>query len=201
MKNKAVDAYIKNAPDFSKPILEHLRELVHKACPDIEEQIKWGSPFFDYNGTVCNMSAFKNHTGFGFWKMSLMKDPKKLFGNKMEAAGSIGKITELKQLPSDKILIAYIKEAVELNKSGAKVVVRKNPTVKISVPAYLKKELAKNKKASAYFDSLSPSHRKEYLEWITGAKTEATREKRIAKMLLMLADAKHFHWKYEPDKK
>ncbi len=199
-KLKAVDDYINNAPDYAWPILKHLRELVHKACPGIDEQIKWGSPFFDYKGTVCNMSAFKNHIGFGFWKMSLMKDPQKLFEQKLDAAGSLGKITKMSQLPSDKILIAYIKEAVELNEKGAKVVATKHPKANIPVPAYLKRELAANKKAAAYFASLSDSHRREYLEWVTGAKTEPTREKRVKQMLQMLSEEKHHNWKYEQRK-
>src|SRR5580765_6471999 len=115
--DKRIDQYIEEKADFAKPILKHIRELVHKACPDVEETIKWGMPYFDYHGsTVCGIAAFKEHCTFLFWKASLMKDPEKIFQiSDREAMGHFGRITSMKDLPSDKILIAYIKEAAKLN--------------------------------------------------------------------------------------
>ncbi|MBA2563407.1 MAG: DUF1801 domain-containing protein, partial [Chitinophagaceae bacterium] len=105
-----IDAYINKAAPFAQPILHHIRQLVHKACPQVEETIKWSFPHFDYKGMLCNMAAMKQHCSFGFWKASLMADPEKLL-NKIgnTGMGSFGKITSLNDLPSDKILVSYIK--------------------------------------------------------------------------------------------
>jgi hypothetical protein len=67
-----IDDYIAKSQDFARPILEHLRDLVHKACPEVEETMKWSFPHFDYKGMMCSMAAFKQHCAFGFWKASLI---------------------------------------------------------------------------------------------------------------------------------
>ena len=95
-----IDAYIAKAGDFAKPVLTHLRELVHQAWPDVVETIKWGFPFFDYKGTLCNMAAFKEHASFGFWKAAMLKDEHKVIAKGDDAAaGSLGKIYTLADLP------------------------------------------------------------------------------------------------------
>lgn len=197
-KDNRVDQYIAKSPDYAKPILMHIRDLVHKTCPDIQETIKWGMPSFDYKGPFFSMAAFKNHAVFGFWKAALMKDPVLMQNAKSESAmGHSGKLTSLKDLPSDKKMIAYLKEAMKLNDDGIKLPPRK-PTVKkdIVVPDYMAKALGKNKKAQTTFDIFSPSHKREYIEWITEAKTEETRDKRIATMLEWLEEGKSRNWKY-----
>lgn len=191
-----IDAYIAKSADFAKPVLNHIRKLVHKACPDVVENIKWGFPFFEYKGPLCSMNAFKAHCGFGFWKAKLIPDPKGLLAG--ESAGSMGKITSLKDLPSDKIILDFIKVAMRLNDEGVKATpVKKAPKKDIPVPEDVKKLLSKNKKAAATFEAFSPSHRREYLEWILEAKTEETRNKRIATMLEWLAEGKARNWKYQ----
>jgi uncharacterized protein YdeI (YjbR/CyaY-like superfamily) len=197
-KDNRVDQYIAKSPEYAKPILMHIRDLVHKTCPDIQETIKWGMPSFDYKGPFFSMAAFKNHAVFGFWKASLMKDPVLMENAKSESAmGHSGKLTSLKDLSSDKTMIAYLKEAMKLNDDGIKLPPRK-PTAKkdIVVPDYMTKALAKNKKAQTAFDIFSPSHKREYIEWITEAKTEETRDKRIAMMLEWLDEGKSRNWKY-----
>ena len=67
-----IDAYIAKSADFARPILTRLRGLVHQACPQIEETIKWGFPHFEYKGIVASMAAFKQHASFGFWKGTLL---------------------------------------------------------------------------------------------------------------------------------
>lgn len=200
-KEKKVDAYIAKSADFAKPILNHIRELVHKACPDVEEKMKWSMPFFDYKGEMmCSMAAFKQHAAFSFWKAALMKDPVLIENAKSETAmGHLGKITSLKDLPSDKKMTAWIKEAMMLNDKGIKVPARAKTTDKkdIPVPDYFAKALAKNKKAKQVFDNFAPSHRKEYLMWVTEAKTEETRNKRMATALEWIAEGKGKNWKYE----
>lgn len=198
-KDKRIDAYIAKAPEYSQPILKHLRGVVHKAYPDVEETLKWGMPSFLSHGAIlCGMAAFKKHSVFMFWKMSLIKDPHKLFSEKESAMGSLGKITSLKDVPSSKILSAYIKEAVALNEKGIKVVRKpaSNEKKTLVVPSYFKKEIAENKKAQKTFDAFSYSNKKEYVEWITEAKTEATREKRMATALEWMAEGKIRNWKY-----
>jgi uncharacterized protein YdeI (YjbR/CyaY-like superfamily) len=191
-----INAYIEKSADFAQPILVHLRKLVHKACPDIVETMKWSMPHFDYKGVVCHMAAFKKHCAFGFWKQSLMETD--AFPKNKTAMGSFGRITSLKDLPSDKVMIGLVHQAIELNEKGIKTP-QKKPTEKreLVVPDILKNALAKNKKAKERFDNFSYSHRKEYVEWITEAKTEPTREKRLATTIEWLAEGKSRNWKYE----
>jgi uncharacterized protein YdeI (YjbR/CyaY-like superfamily) len=201
-KEKKIDAYIARSADFAKPILNHIRELVHKACPDVEEKVKWGMPFFDYKGgPLCHMASFKQHAVMGFWKAALMKDPVLVENAKSESAmGHLGRITSLKDMPSDKKIAAWIKEAMALNDKGIKLPAKK-PTEKekkeLIIPDYFTKALAKNKKAKQVFDNFAYSHKKEYLGWITEAKTEETRNKRMETALEWIAEGKGRNWKYE----
>jgi uncharacterized protein YdeI (YjbR/CyaY-like superfamily) len=200
-KEKAIDGYIAKSANFAKPILMHIRELVHKACPDVEEKMKWSFPHFDYKGEMmCSMAAFKQHAVFGFWKAPLMKDKILVENAKSEVAmGHLGKLTSVKDLPSDKKMTAWIKEAMKLNDEGIKVPSKARGVEKkeLVVPDYFGKLLLKNKKAKQVFDNFSYSHRKEYLEWITDAKTEETRNSRMATALEWLAEGKGRHWKYQ----
>ena len=200
IKEKKIDAYIAKSADFAKPILLHIRELVHKACPDVEEKMKWSMPFFDYKGEMlCHMASFKQHAVMGFWKASLMKDSILVENAKSETAmGHLGKITSLKDLPSDKKITAWIKEAMALTDKGIKLPAKEKPaaTKALAVPDYFTKALAKNKKAKQVFEKFPPSHKKEYLIWITEAKTEETRNKRMATALEWIAEGKGRNWKY-----
>ncbi len=177
-RDKRIDAYIVKAQPFAWPILEHLRELVHKACPDVEESIKWSFPHFNYKGEMmCSMASFKQHCAFGFWKAALMKDKTLLANAKGETAmGHLGRITRLKDLPSDATIIRYLKEAMKLNDAGVKVEKKKRISInELVIPDYFVKELNKNKAALMTFVAFSPSNKKEYVRWITEAKTETTR--------------------------
>ena|SRR5579871_992271 len=195
-----IDAYIEKSAEFARPILSHLRKLVHKACPTATETVKWGMPFFEYNGSLlCNMAGFKQHCSFGFWNASQMKDANsKLQVKDRGAMGNFDRISSVKDLPSDKEMLGYIKEAVTLIDKGVKKpVVKKAPKPELPVPPELVAALKKNKKAQAAFDAFPPSHRREYVEWITEAKTEATREKRLATTLEWLTEGKSRMWKYQ----
>ena len=199
-KEKAIDAYIAKSADFAKPVMKHIRELVHKTCPDVEEKMKWSFPHFDYKGEMmCSMAAFKQHMAFGFWKAKLMKDPILVANAKTEVAmGHLGRITSLKDLPSDKKMIAWIKEAMKLNEQGIKVAKPKPPGNKeLIVPGYFTKTLATNKKAKQVFDEGSYSFKKEYVIWVAEAKTEETRNSRMATALEWMAEGKARNWKYE----
>ncbi len=157
----AVDAYIEKAQPFARPILRKLREVMHKACPEIEEKIKWGVPAFDHKGPLAGMAAFKAHASFGFCKAKLMKDPQRLF-NPDEKGGMWGaRIANVKDLPPEKVLIAYIKEAIALNEKGIKAT--REPTSKPvpKMPAHMLAALKKNKPALQTFEAFPPSHKRE----------------------------------------
>ena len=194
-KDPRVDAYIAKSADFAQPILKHLRKLVHKADPGIQETVKWGMPSFVDEGIVCQMAAFKQHAAFGFWKGKLILDSR---GRRVDAMGSFGRITTLKDLPSDAKLLGYIKKAVKLNQEGVKVKAQaKRKATPLRVPSDLNKALKLTPKAAATFKALSTSHRNEYVEWITGAKQRTTREKRLATTLKWLVEGKNYNWRYE----
>jgi uncharacterized protein YdeI (YjbR/CyaY-like superfamily) len=195
-KDNRVDAYIAKSADFAKPILTHLRELVHASCPEVEETMKWSFPNFMYKGMLCSMASFKEHCSFGFWKHSLILGERE--GKAAEGAGSLGKITKLADLPPKKVLAGYIKDAMKLNETGIKKPAppKKKVARELTVPDDLASALKKNAKAQAAFEGFSPSHKREYIEWITEAKTEATRTRRLETTLEWLAEGKPRNWKY-----
>jgi uncharacterized protein YdeI (YjbR/CyaY-like superfamily) len=197
-KDSRVDAYISSAPDFAKPILNHLRALVHTACPEVEETMKWSRPHFLHKGLLCGMSAFKEHCAFGFWLAEKILGEQGKWSAQNEGMGHFGRITSLADLPGDKELVAFIKKAVELNELGVKrpAAPRTAGNRELIVPDYITSALKKNPKARAAFEAFSYSHKKEYLEWITEAKREETRQKRIETMLVWLAEGKSRNWKY-----
>lgn len=197
VREPRIDAYIAKSAEFARPILEHLREVIHAACPSVEETLKWGHPTFEYKGILCNFAAFKQHATFGFWKGQLILDKD---GNRAdEAWGQFGRLTKVSDLPSKKVLTGFIKEAMRLNDEGVKAphTQRSKEKKPVVVPEILKKALAKNAKARAAFENFSPSHQREYCEWIDEAKTDATKERRLATTLEWLVEGKHRNWKYE----
>jgi uncharacterized protein YdeI (YjbR/CyaY-like superfamily) len=199
--NPLIDTYIKNTAAFAQPILQHLRKLVHATCPGVKEEMKWGFPHFSYkNDMMCSMAAFKHHAAFGFWKATLMKDPLLLQLAKSEVAmGHIGKITNLKDLPNDKKIISWIKNAMALNDEGIKMPGKKKDTApkELEIPTYFTTALQQYKKAFLIFDNYPYSQKKEYVQWITEAKTEATRNKRMTTAITWIAEGKYRNWQYE----
>ena len=198
-KDERIDAYINNAEDFAKPILRHLRSIVHKACPNVEETMKWSFPHFDYRGVMCSMATFKAHCVFGFWKGPIMKDPHKLM-NKTgagEAMGHFGRIGSIKDLPKAGILLSYVREAAKLNEDGIKLKKKPKPAMKeFTVPSFLTEPLKKNKKALEIFNKFSPSAKREYVDWVTEAKTEDTRMRRLKTAVEWMSKGKQRNWKY-----
>lgn len=196
-RDPRIDAYIARAPDFARPVLEHLREIVHEACPDVQETIKWSMPFFDYHGPLANMAAFKAHAAFGFWKAALILDAD---GRSAEPAmGQFGRITGVADLPSKRVLSGYVKQAAKLNEKGVKSPTRSAPKAKPAPepsPAFAA-ALRKHAGARKHFEAMSPSHRREYVEWIAEAKRDETRDTRIATAIEWLAEGKARHWRYE----
>jgi hypothetical protein len=196
-KDPRVDAYIEKSAAFARPILKRLRKLVHAGCPHVVEGLKWNCPHFSHHGMMCGMAAFKEHCTFGFWKSSLMKSLNATKKSE-QAMGQYGRIASLDELPGDEAIIAQVREAARLNEQGVKVPRAKpKPKKALKVPAYFSQALKGNPKAFDTFQNCSPSHQREYIEWITEAKTDATRQKRMQTALEWLAQGKHRNWKYE----
>lgn len=192
-----VDAYIAKSAPFAQPILERIRDAFHAAHPDVQEVMKWSVPHFDYKGPLGMMAAFKQHVGWGFWKSKLMSDPKGILSPERTGMGG-NRVNDLKELPSKKVIVEYVKEAIRLNEEGVKV--ERAPSTRsakpLEVPGDLAAALKKDKKARATFDKFPPSHQREYVEWITEAKQEATRQKRLAQAIEWMAEGKPRNWKY-----
>jgi uncharacterized protein YdeI (YjbR/CyaY-like superfamily) len=194
-RDARVDAYIAKARDFAKPILTEIRARVHAACPDVEEDMKWSSPTFMYHGMLCGMAAFKEHAIFGFWKGPLV------LGSRAEEAGTAGsfrtRLTKVSDLPAKKAMAADIKKARALNEAGVTLPRATRGSAKpVVVPGDLAAALGKNRKAQAAFDKFSPSHKREYVEWITGAKRDETRARRLHAAIQQISEGKPQNWKY-----
>jgi len=198
-RDPRIDAYIAKSPEFAQPILVHLRALIHAACPDADETIKWSMPSWTYaGGILCGMAAFKKHCTFGFWKGSLIVPSD---GTDNESAmGQFGKLTKVADLPSKKVITGYIRQAMKLNAEGVKVPERVRPATPRPAPETpddLAAALKQNKAAKATWDTFSPSCKREYVEWLTEAKREETRQKRLAQAVEWMGEGKQRNWKYQ----
>ncbi|MFO0872856.1 MAG: YdeI/OmpD-associated family protein [Phycisphaerales bacterium] len=193
-----VDAYIERAQPFARPILRRLRTIVHRACPECVEVMKWSFPHFDHKGMLCSMAAFKSHCAFGFWKAALLSDAEHLLEKADRTAmGHLGRLTSLEDLPSARAIASLVKEAMRLNDNGiaAPRTKKKRPTMR--TPAEFMAALRGSPKALANFNAFAPSYRRDYIEWIAEAKTDATRARRIATAVGWLAEGKRRNWKHE----
>lgn len=194
-----VDEYIEKSPDFAKPILHYLREMIHETCPDAEEAIKWKFPAFMYKGKIlCSITAFKQYCSLGFWLHQEMKTISELeTAAEKSNMFSLGKITKMEDLPSKTLLKKAIKEAMELTDMGVTMKKAAPSKTETQIPDYFQTALNANEKALQVFQKASPSFRKEYINWITDAKTETTRHKRMEQALEWISEGKGRNWKYE----
>ncbi|HEY2396909.1 MAG TPA: YdeI/OmpD-associated family protein [Rudaea sp.] len=193
-RDPRVDAYIAASADFARPILIHLRELVHRNCPQVEETLKWRMPTFMHHGILAGMAAFKQHCSFGFWKHDLVVG-KELAGSP-QGMVQFGKVVQLSDLPSASALAGYIKRAMKLNEEGVKAP-RATPKKRaLTMPPDLAAALKKNRRAAATFAAFSPTNRRDYVEWIVDAKRDETRSKRLAQAIEWMAEGKPRDWKY-----
>jgi uncharacterized protein YdeI (YjbR/CyaY-like superfamily) len=177
-------------------MLEQLRAAIHAGCPDVEETIKWSVPHFDYKGIFCSLAAFKQHVRLLFWKAPLLRAGLPAAGQK--ALDQLDRMTSLDDVPNTKTVVSLVRAAAKLNDEGVRVI-RPKPAPKrpVVVPPSLKAALAKHPSARSTFEAFSPSHKREYVEWISEAKTDETRERRIAKALEQMTEGKSRHWKYQ----
>jgi uncharacterized protein YdeI (YjbR/CyaY-like superfamily) len=197
-KDPRVDAYIAEAPDFARPILSHLRKLIHQGCPEAVETMKWSRPFFEYKGLLCGFAAFKAHCSLFFWQDIDLGDTFKKKSDSNSGKGRVEKVESLADLPKDQVLVACVRSAVaqrDTPKTKAKRV--REPVKETPIPLDLKKALSSNTQANAAWKALAPSHRREYIDWIVEAKRPETRAKRIQTALEWLSEGKKLNWKYE----
>ncbi len=194
-RDPRIDAYIERAAPFAQPILQHVRALVHEACPAVEETIKWGMPtFLHAGGILCGMAAFKRHASFGFWKHAQVVGE----GEPRKGMGSYGKLVSLADLPPKRTLLAHLRRAMALNEAGVKSPAREStPKPPPDTPAELMEALAQSPAAKAAFDAFPPGCRREYIEWIVEAKRAETRSRRVAEAVAWMAEGKRRNWKYE----
>lgn len=197
--NAAVDAYAEKIGDFAKPVLAHLRAIVHATCPEGVEEIKWGIPHFRYAADIlCIFAAYKQHCSFTFYKDMLMADARFKANDGVPAAKRfMGKLTGVADLPPDRELKRWIKEAMSINEQGLKLPVRETKSPKeVGMPAEFAEKLRTNPEIAKIFGSKSPSFQKDYKVWIGEARTPATRDKRIEEAMAWIAEGKGRFWKY-----
>ena len=194
-RDPRVDAYIATSADFAKPILVYVRAVVHASCPDVEESMTWSRPHFTYKGMLCGMASFKQHAALHFWKGSLVLGRSK----DTNAMGPFGRLTKVSDLPSKTVLAGYIRKAAALNNEGVRVEhAPKRPAPKtLRIPPDLTAVLKQNTRAQAAFEAFSPSHKREYVEWVTEAKSDETRARRLRTAVEWIDEGKSRNWKYE----
>jgi uncharacterized protein YdeI (YjbR/CyaY-like superfamily) len=190
-----VDAYIARQPDFARPILEHLRRVVHEAAPEVEEAIKWSMPHFTYKGRLfAGMAAFKAHATFGLWQASAVLGDN---GSEREAMGQFGRIASIDDLPPEKELKDIIRRAAAQAEQGPAPRPKKPPKPELEMPDDLRSALEGNAAAKAAYDDFPPSAKRDYLEWLIEAKRPETRAKRLTQAVEWMAEGKRRHWKYQ----
>jgi uncharacterized protein YdeI (YjbR/CyaY-like superfamily) len=194
-KDPRVDTYIRQSAPFARPILKHLRKIVHRGCPGVQETIKWHFPHFDYNGILCGMAAFKEHCAFGFWKRQLIFGSDGAEGK--ELVNWSRRIKSIDDLPDEEALIGYVRRAAELNKLGTRLPRTERRGVQpVKVPDYFSAALRKNSKARKTFEGLSPSGKREYIDWLIDAKRDETRQRRLTTTVEWLSEGKPHNWRY-----
>jgi hypothetical protein len=199
-RDRRVDAYIARLPDFSREICTRFRSIVHECAPEIDEDIKWGHPSFMHKGIVCGMAAFKAHVVIHFWKTALLTGSHARRATDDKTLERLARVTSASELPPKTAIAGFLKAAVKLNDGAVKA---PSPTkaarktrAPLRTPPIFSKALERNAKAKATYDGFSASHRREYVEWITEAKSSETRDRRIEQALGWLAEGKPRNWKY-----
>jgi uncharacterized protein YdeI (YjbR/CyaY-like superfamily) len=194
-RDPRIDAYIARQADFARPILEHIRRVLHEAGPELDEAIKWSMPHFTYKGRLfAGMAAFKAHATFGLWQAGAVMGET---GSEREAMGQFGRLTSVEDLPPEEELKALVRRAAALADEGPAPRPKKPPKGDLPAPDDLNAALDANRGARATFDGFPPSARRDYVEWVVGAKRPETRAKRIAQSVEWLAEGKRRNWKYE----
>jgi uncharacterized protein YdeI (YjbR/CyaY-like superfamily) len=197
-RSKLVDEYIAGAAPFARPILKHLRKLVHQGCPEVDEAIKWNHASFSYRGKLfAGMGAFKAHATFGFWHRDMEKILTQAGLRTGDAMGLMGRLTSVADLPDDRTMLRFIKAAAALQDSGKPSRTARKPKPGLPVPPVLAAALQRNRRAAAHWEQFPPGARRDYIEWITDAKRDETREQRLLTAMEWIGEGKKRNWKYE----
>lgn len=190
-----VDTYIEKSQAFAQEILREIRKRVHEYCPEVEEAMKWSFPNFMLNGKIlCHMAAFKKHCSFGFWLAPLMDNA----AFKREGMGDLGKLTSIDDLPSLDLFKTMLFEARDLNLAGKTLPKKTTNLLEIKESPILMEAFKQHATAHAFYEKFSPSQKKEYNNWILEAKTDLTRDRRIAQAIEWISEGKSRNWKYMP---
>ena len=194
-RDPRIDAYIAKAQPFARPILEKVRNRVHAVVPDVEEAIKWSMPAYTLGGKIVLITAaFKAHTALNFWRGQELRGE----AANANAMGQFGKIGSVDELPPDAELDRLISEVAELAKAApAPRKAKHDPKPAPGLHPEFAAALAKAPKAKAALDGFPPSAQRDYFEWISEARQDATRQKRIATAVEWLGEGKRRHWKYQ----
>ncbi|HET8648607.1 MAG TPA: YdeI/OmpD-associated family protein [Gemmatimonadales bacterium] len=181
-RDPRVDAYIARSAEFARPILTRLREIIHEACPEAEETIKWGVPHFMDQGILCATAGFKAHC-----RLILPR----------ARAAELDRIESLKDLPPRSALIRSLREAMAQLHEGKPARPRRPPRAAPATPDDLLRALRKNARARATFEGFSPSQKREYVDWISEAKRDETRARRVETAVQWISEGKQRNWKYQ----
>jgi uncharacterized protein YdeI (YjbR/CyaY-like superfamily) len=165
-----------------------LREII-LSC-DLAEDLKWGQPCYSLDGkNIILMHGFKEYCAVLFHKGVLLKDPKGILiqqTKNVQAARQI-RFTSLDDVrKAEKTLKAYIREAIEVEKSGRKVPLKK--TKDFEMPTEFEDKLDEDAALSAAFEALTPGRQRGYLLYFAQAKQAKTREARVDKCIPRILD-------------
>ena len=192
-RDPRIDAYIDKAGEFARPVLRHFRELVHATVEGVDEAVKWGMPHFTHKGkNIAGMAAFKAHCAVMIHGAGRQSEA--------EGMGSYGKIASLEDLPDDAELATKLVEArerIDTAGSAVKRPAKREPKAELPVPQDFDAALRENPRALSTFEAFPPSQRREYVAWVSEAKQDATRAKRLSTAIEWLAEGKRRNWKYE----
>ena len=176
--------------------LEKLRGILLDA--GLEETIKWGAPTYTYQGkNVVGIGAFKSYFGLWFFQGALLEDKKKKLVNAQEGVTKAmrqWRFESAKEI-DEKLIKEYIKESVHNIDQGREIkAVRKKP---LSLPPELQQALKKSKKLENSFNGFSLSKRRDFAEYISSAKRDETKHKRLEKIIPMILEGVGLNDKYK----
>lgn len=192
--SKLIDKYLTSKAPFANEICLLLRDLIHKSDNLIIEDWKWNIPVFHKNGMVCGFAGFKKHVSLTFFNGVLMKDKHQLFSDDCNAQKTRTiKFFHVSDINENQLL-GYFKEAFSLSEIPIKKEIQKKEIV---IPDLLQNALDNNEIAKANFNKMAYTYRKEYALHITDAKREATKIKRLEKVITNLEQNIKMHEQYK----
>ena len=178
--NPKVDAFLLNVKKWREE-LTVLRSIVMES--GLAEELKWGAPCYVHEkANVIIIHGFKDYFALMFFKGALLKDPQDLLrkpGENTQSGRQIRLTSMDEMLDLEEVLKAYIQNAIEVEKAGEKVIVKK--TEEYPVPSELEESFASNSDLQNAFYGLTPGRQRAYLLHFAEAKQSATRKARIEK--------------------